>query len=393
MKKKIVWLALSCLITASLLLTSCGPKAEEPKEGMPEVIGISTYAAGSKGIVLHAGMGHAVEKLTGIKVRVVPTGSATSRAMAVISGECLIAANVETGIYEQQGGIWDWGKNGPQKFALAWIGPPASTSLVTRGDSGIKTHEDMKGRKMGYLKEYEPSSFMLHTALLAYGGLTWDDVVKYEGALNPCRDAVKDATSDVCGITPTSSFVYELGASVHGAYVFQFPPNDEAWAKAREFCPFVGPAQFTAGYGASKENSQWWPGYPYPLACRVDADEELIYTVTKAFIEGYDLYKDCHPEVPMWNLDAALNLGMLNGSGLAYHPGAVRAFKEIGKWTERHDKWQQSRLDFAKKVATEYTKTVDEAAAQKIAMGSAKFLELWEPKWAKMRVEVAKTIY
>ena len=392
MKRKIIWLILSCLITASLLLTSCGPKAET-KKGLPEVIGISTYAAGSKGFVLHAGMGHAIEKATGIKVRVVPAGTSTAREMVVINGECLIAANVESAIYSAQGGTWDFQLLGPQKLAMAWFGPPASTSLVTRGDSGIKTFADMKGRKMGYLKDYDPSTFMLHTGLLAYGGLTWDDVVKFPATLNVARDAVAEGSNDVCGITPTSSAVYELGASVHGAFVFQFPPNDEAWARANKACPYIGPKQFTAGYGASKENPQWWPGYPYPMSCRIDADEELIYTVVKAIINGYDDYKDCHPEAPIWNLESALDLDMLNTEGLAYHPGAVRALKETGKWTERHDKWQQSRVDFAQKVAQEYTKAVGEAAGKGISVDSAQFAKVWEPNWDEMRADLVKIKY
>ena len=69
--------------------------------------------------------------------------------------------------------------------------------------------------------------------------------------------------------------------------------------------------------------------------------DEIAYTVTKAVHGGYDIFKDKHQELKEWTLDQALKT---DGITIPYHPGSIKYFKEIGKWTPEHEKWQAKML-------------------------------------------------
>ena len=70
-------------------------------------------------------------------------------------------------------------------------------------------------------------------------------------------------------------------------------------------------------------------------------DENLIYAMAKALYQGYDTYKDGHPKLKHWGVESCLDV---IGSDIPLHPGVVRYFKEIGKWTSEHEAWQQKVL-------------------------------------------------
>ena len=76
------------------------------------------------------------------------------------------------------------------------------------------------------------------------------------------------------------------------------------------------------------------PGaYPYPvLVAYPDQDEDLVYNMTKAMVELFPDYSGKAPGIDGWALDKQ-NLKWV----VPYHKGAIKFFKEVGKWGDAED--------------------------------------------------------
>ena len=65
------------------------------------------------------------------------------------------------------------------------------------------------------------------------------------------------------------------------------------------------------------------------LITSADADEELIYTLTKLVYENREKVTEKHPA------GRAINAkNVVRDTGTEFHPGSIRYFKEIGIWPE-----------------------------------------------------------
>ena len=123
--------------------------------------------------------------------------------------------------------------------------------------------------------------------------------------------------------------------------------DSEGWNRAKEVAPWLGPDLVTAGPGLSKESPRQMIGFPNGLWAYDSQSEELVYAVAKALHLGYDTIKGMHPDLKKWTIDTALEIEWL--INIPYHPGSIRYFKEIGRWTPAHEKWQQEALKIEKK--------------------------------------------
>ena len=387
---------IGCSVMVTVLITLMVlPPVFAASKKLPGIIGLTTYGSGSKGYAIAMGVAHAIEKNAGIKTRIIPAAT-KPRAIAVNRKEVVLGVQYEAEFYEMQGGIWTFQKDGPMDFALAWNGYKGNTTLMWRGDSGIENPEtDLKGKRVPYYGDYSPGQQMLVDGKLAFFGIGRDDVRWVPGATYvKGMQMVIDGKADIAYVSASASAVNELASSIHGAVLSDLPASNEAgWARAKAVCPIAGPGKIDIGYSASPEHPKEWMTYPGYYQTRFDTDENLIYTLVKAIYEGYDIYKGSHPEAPRWNIDSALDLDTLNSTGLPYHSGAVKLFKEIGRWTDAHEKWQQSRLEFRTKVQEAYKQALEAAKAQKIKRTDEKFAKLWTPQYRKMRAELAAKKY
>ena len=356
----------------------------------PNMIGVSTYSAGSKGYSIVAGLATVIESATGIKVRAMPTGTNMARVKTVTKGQTFMGALYENGLYPAQGGFWDYLKDGPQDLALAWMGYIGNGNIITTDKSGIKTWDDLKGKRVASYEDYDPGTAMLFEAMLAWGNITYDDVRSLPATYSSGLDYLKAGKLDAAEGTASAGMVYELGAGMEGVYLFNFDPSDkEAIKRFKKICPVAGPGKMPVGYGFTQEKPGNVIVYPGFFITKPDNDADTMYKIVKSISEGYAGYKDAHPEAKYWSLESALNMDYLNLSGIPYHEGAIKYFREIGRWTDRHEKWQQSRLAFKEQVKTGYAAALKEAKSQNIEAGSKEFEKFWYPRFLKMRSDLA----
>lgn len=129
--------------------------------------------------------------------------------------------------------------------------------------------------------------------------------------------------------------------------------------------------KFGAGLGADKPAVQVMT-VPHPTYFMVgDGNEDIAYWFTKMLVESFDAYKDITMAMQWYGVDDCIKTFV----PCPYHPGAIKYFKEIGKWSPQLQKNQEELLDRQAKLKAVWDKTVDEAATNKVK--DADFSAFW----------------
>lgn len=339
------------LLAPFLAVMVCGGAWEKASmaqtKPLPKMIAITSYGVGTAGYAFSSGLAEAIIKKSGIQVRIEPSGTDASRLMPVRSknSEMTIVthgtatfAMLAFDVYEKP----DWG---PQPLRLVSMGPVIPIGLFTRGNSGIKTAAGLKGKRVAHIKG-SPGVTLGVEAMLAFGGLTWNDVkIVPVGSLSASMKGVIDGTVDTSFSGTTATTPMELASSPAGIYWIPLPPEDkEGWARMLKVAPYMLPGTFTEGAGITAANPWIGSGYPYSVFVYDFQDENLVYTVTKAIAEGHSVMQDIHPQLKKWTLPLSTDLSLLEKIIIPYHPGSIKYFKEVGKWTAGHQAWQDKVL-------------------------------------------------
>jgi TRAP transporter TAXI family solute receptor len=128
----------------------------------------------------------------------------------------------------------------------------------------------------------------------------------------------------------------EMDTSPRGVMWPPMPAADkEGWARVHKKAPYFVPVKATCGSGGISPNTPVeMAGYAYPIFMTyADRSEEDIYLITKAMIDAYPDYKAGAPGADGLALDRQ-NFTWV----VPYHPGAIKAFKEKGVWTDAAQK-------------------------------------------------------
>lgn len=385
MKRKLMFVGLIVMILALLLVPACpAPPAEEevtpppaeeeegppPTPAAPDVISMMCYDIGSSGYVAYGFIGDAMIKMFGIKLRAVPCGSDPGRMIALRAGDVEFAGQ-GVDIWHGMNGIVRYTDRfwGPQDLRIVWLAQHAGLALQVRGDSDIYSIADLKGKKCSWV----PGSVLNDhvEAMLAYAGLSWDDVVKVEmPGYSPAIRGLIDGTVDAAPVSVIASVCYEVTASPHGGRFIPMPPDEEAIARVRAVGsgPILVPYVAKVGPGLSEDNPLECLTYAYPgTICYPDLDEDIAYWMTKAIHEGYDIMA---AEADMmkyyWTLEGFLAL--YEGYDYAIlHEGTVRYLKEIGEYKPGYDKLQADRIEHFSGLQSLWTDVVAEASEKGIA--------------------------
>ena len=118
---------------------------------------------------------------------------------------------------------------------------------------------------------------------------------------------------------------------------------------------------------------------PFVLYTLKSVPEETIYEIVKFFAENLDAYKDAHPQMGEMSLDSVLEFKD-SGLGMPVHAGTVKYLKEIGKWTEEDEQWNNAQWDKIAKMQEAWNNAVDEANEKgiKIVHNNEEWIKLWE---------------
>ncbi|MGX9431520.1 MULTISPECIES: TAXI family TRAP transporter solute-binding subunit [Bradyrhizobium] len=346
------------LLALGVTLLVSGPSLAEDIK-LPPTMGVTAYDTGTAGFNIAVGVGKMMKDKYGTDLRVLPAGNDVAR-LAPLRAKRAVMSAMGSGTYFAQEGVFEFGAKewGPQPLQLLLSTVDCNAaSLGVAADIGVKDIKDLRGKRVGFVVG-SPALNQNSLAILAFGGLKQSDVKAVEFASYGAmwKGLINNDTDAAFGTTITGP-AKEAETSPRGLIWPPLPADDKAgWERVQKVGSFFFPHRATCGAGISPEKPLNLANYPYPIFvayASVPADQ--IYAITKAMIVNYDAYKDSAPGASGLAADRQTKNWVA-----PVHPGAVRALKEAGQWTdqqEAHNNALFKRQDVLTAAWTEYGKS------------------------------------
>ncbi len=330
-------------ISAGLVGLVAVPAAHADTVKLPKLMTWTAYTVGTSGYGQAVAIGNMLKSKFGITVRVLPGRNDVSRLKPLVAKRaqlCSCGASLymaQEGIRLFSGKAW-----GPQPARMVMMSlSPVGMMMATQKDRGIKTVADMKGKRVAYISG-GPTQNTITEANLAFAGLTWADVKRvdfssYVASINGLINGQVDAIIAFSA----SPAMRQVAAAPDGLVWLAVPHGDKAgWKRYLDVAPYFVQMKVRVGAAIAKGSSIEGAMYPYPILISIGGfSDDQAYALAKAMVEQYDAYKDSAPGAKGWSIKAQ-KLDWV----VPYSPGAVRYFKEAGKWTDVAQKHNDSLI-------------------------------------------------
>lgn len=291
-----------------------------------QVVGIGTTKGGATAQV-SAGIAKVVSAHAGFQMRPQPMGGSQQYIPIVNAGELEFGiANVMQTFMAYSGtGISEGRPNENLRMVSTLM--VFRAAIMVRDDSDIKSVSDLRGKRIPSGYSSAPLFGHMLSAMLANGGLSYDDVEKIPvTGLVPGVNAFKEGKIDAVIAAIGAGFVNAADAAVGG--VRFLPLSDESGAATALFAqaPKTFLMEVAPGPTGVKAPTNVM-AYDYMLWAGKDVSDDVVYNVTKAMHENEAEFKVLGP---LWRSHSSA--GMPKDQGMPYHPGAIKYYKEAGVW-------------------------------------------------------------
>jgi len=344
---------------------------------LPPTISWSAYDVGSGGYNQAVAIGNALKQKYNVSLRVLPGKNDVSRNLPIREGQVQFSANGVGGAYLAQEGVFEFGAPswGPQPIRGLMLNTSDQVlTVVAAGDAGVRTIADLKGKRVAWVIG-SPALNQNITAMLAFAGLTWDDVRKVEfGGFGAAMDGIINNQVDAAFTSSISGKAYQIAKSPRGLVYPVISHKDKAgWARMNAVAPFFFPFMGTEGAELSKDKPAESATYPYPiLMTYASQDASLVYNMTKAMVETYDMYKGAAPGNAGWAVERQ-NFAWV----IPFHDAAIRFWKEMGQWKPEHQAHNDKLLQRQKVLAAAWAEVKKGSHADDKA-----FVTVWQKRRA-----------
>jgi len=326
----------SVAVAAAAAMACIGSAAAQDVK-LPGTLTVTAYETGSNAFNQAVAVGQMLKNKYGTDLRVLPAGNDVARLGPLRAGRAQASA-MGVGVYYAQEGVLEFATKewGPQSLQLLLSATTCSgQALGIAKDLGVSQVKDLKGKRMGWVVG-SPAINQSLLGLIAFGGLTKADVklVDYSSYGAMMKGLVNNEV-DIIFASTISGQAKEAENSPRGIMWPPMPPSDTAgWERVQKLAPYFYPHKSTCGAGYAKGETIEVAVYPYPIfMAYASQPAELVHALTKAMIVNYDSYKDAVVGVD------GLEAKRQNQKWIVpYHPGAVRALKEAGVWTDEGQK-------------------------------------------------------
>lgn len=200
---------------------------------------------------------------------------------------------------------------------------PETIHIIATKASGIKTIEDLKGKKVGVGAPNSGTAADAEIILNAHG-LTFDDIkadyLSFAEVAQRLIDGQIDAGFTTAGY-PTSS-VINIATKRD---IVLIPISEEKINDLVAKIPYYGATVIPAGMYKGIEEPVSALATPALWVCDAKLSPILVYKMTKALWEHRDVLEKVHAKGKDVTLETALD-----GIGIPLHPGAELYYKEVG---------------------------------------------------------------
>ncbi len=261
--------------------------------------------------------------IEGVKANAQATGGSAENLRLIDGGEAELATVQNDVSAYAFGGVDAFEGEVIDSFSVVTSLYPEIIHLVARGDSGIETIEDLKGKRVS-VGAAGSGTYFNAVHLLSAVGMTLDDIDEQYLSFAESGDAAKNRQIDAffCTAGIPNAAITELAS---GAAAKVVPLTTETVDNLIAAKPFYVSYVIPGGTYPGIEADVQTVAITALLVCANDLDEELVYQMVKNLYErGEELLT--HAKKAEITLETALD-----GVGeLPLHPGAKRYYQEVG---------------------------------------------------------------
>ena len=198
--------------------------------------------------------------------------------------------------------------------------------IVVRGDSDIKTIDDLKGKRIAPGLKGTSGEVLMRNILQVHG-MSYKDMDKvehlaYADAAMQMKDGHIDAFMPFT--TVPAPVIQDIAVTISGGVrILSLTPDK--FAELKKINDGYSEYIIKGGSYKGQDTDVLCVGSNNVVICQKDLPEKLVYDMTKALVDNKAKLTEVHKVVKTWTPEyAAKDLGV------PLHPGALKLYKEIG---------------------------------------------------------------
>lgn len=292
-----------------------------------QVMSIATPPQGSVWNTMSSVIAGQAREASGLRMVVQPYGGNAQMMQALNEAIAEFALNDVNDAISAAQGNGDYQTAMPNLRVVARINP-FPVGLYVKDSSGMTSVADLAGKSVPSGWDGFPIARSHITAILAAGGLTWDDVRQV-----PVPELIRGSDDMASGRVDSAFFavggpkVAEIDASVGGVQFLTVEANDETLAKIRAVRPAfyfseVAPAPPRVGVKEPMMFVTW----DNILVAGAHVPDDQVEALLSVIFDRKDDIGNAYPPLKALDLASAHR----DYPGLQYHPGAVAFFAARG---------------------------------------------------------------
>jgi TRAP transporter TAXI family solute receptor len=263
----------------------------------------------------------------GLRMVVQPYGGNAQMMQAVDGALAEFSLNDVNDVITAVSGTGEYATPMPNLRVVARINP-FPVGLYVKESSGMKSVADLAGHSVPSGWDAFPIARSHISAILAAGGLTWEDV---KGV--PVPELIRGSDDMASGRVDSAFFavggpkVAEVDASVGGVRFLTVEANDETLAKIQAVRPAFYFAEITpAPPRVGVIEPMMFVTWDNVLLAGAHVPDEQVQSLLAVLFDEKDAIGSAYPPLRALNIDTAYK----DYPGVTYHPGAVAFFAERG---------------------------------------------------------------
>ena len=296
-------------------------------------VSLGTSSVGARFHVLAVGMGDVISRNSKLNVTVEPIGGSDANVRALKAKRLDFALiNSLAGTHGYRG-TGPFAKEGKAPVRLIFQGGLAARALVARVDRGIRTPADLRGKKIqARRRALADLEIVLKQLMKVYGVPEGEVTIYAHSNTDEQVEALKLGTADAIlmpfGSPKTSSPpIRRVAETVPLVVVGIDKDKIPAILENPELAGYA-PATIFKGAIKGMEKDVTSLALGEYVAGRADLSDDVVYQWTKSFFSHLKDFHAIHASAKEYTIESSLE-----APTIPFHPGAVRYYKEIGRWT------------------------------------------------------------
>ena len=262
---------------------------------------------------------------TGLRCNAPSTGASVANLNAIAAKQLDMGIAQSDWQYHAYNGTSSFAGKKNDKLRAVFSIHPEPFTVMARDDSGIKTFDDLKGKRVNV---GDPGSGTRATMKVILNAKGWDEsAFKIASELKPAEMASAMCDNNLDAITYNvghpNGALKEASASCAAHLV---PVTGPEIDKLIADNPYYAKAQIPGGLYKGSDKPTDTFGVYATLVSSTDVPPEVVYQVVKAVFDNFDRFKRLHPAFANLKEQDMIK----NALSAPLHEGAVRYYKERG---------------------------------------------------------------